>query len=277
MLKKTSPEFRKFFLKNFTKALIENSSSIEFLRLEKTIQNSDLKQTQNIEEEFKTKEFRDLKQELDEKTKPNLKEIIKRPFKRITKKQNVFPRQRIENKQQTIPKNSIQKNKISQIQKKPLPSVPKNIPQKISMQKTSAPPQNYIPQALKEISPTPNNKKINLGILNKLINDSAVKVIECSGPGKNILVKGLMGIKKTDIILGEEGIEQVIDTFSKATRIPKQEGIYKVIYGNLLLTAILSEIINSKFTIKKLTPQYTSQLPLPKYNNPSQNFLPQRA
>jgi type IV secretory pathway ATPase VirB11/archaellum biosynthesis ATPase len=79
-----------------------------------------------------------------------------------------------------------------------------------------------------------------------------VKNIECSGPDEKIIVSGAMGRKPTSITLSKEQIDEIIERFSQATRIPVSEGIYKVVHGNLILSAIVSEIIGSKFIIKKM-------------------------
>ena len=50
----------------------------------------------------------------------------------------------------------------------------------------------------------------------------------------------------------KEEIDEVIQKFSEASRIPIQEGIFRVAVGKLLLSAIISGVIGSKFIIKKL-------------------------
>ena len=61
-----------------------------------------------------------------------------------------------------------------------------------------------------------------------------------------------MGTKKTNIILSREEVDQIIKKFSETTKIPIQEGIFKVVVGKLILSAIISEVIGSKFIIKKM-------------------------
>ena len=80
-----------------------------------------------------------------------------------------------------------------------------------------------------------------------------MKIIECNGEDKNLIVKGTMGSKPTNIVLNREEIDSVIEKFSVTTKIPVHEGVFKVVAGRLILTAIISEVISPKFVIKKMT------------------------
>ncbi len=113
-------------------------------------------------------------------------------------------------------------------------------------------PEPKLPPHLQYLKPVPRNVEIDLGKLNLLIKDPAVKVIECNGPDEHILVRGTMGIKPTSIVLSKEEIDTVIKKFSEISKIPSHEGIYRVVVGRLILSAIISEVIGSKFMIKKM-------------------------
>lgn len=115
-------------------------------------------------------------------------------------------------------------------------------------------PEPRLPPNLQYLQPTPTNNDVDLGTkLNPLLRDMAVKIIECNGEDEKLIVKGMMGTKFTNIVLSKDEIEQVIEKFSKSAKIPVHEGIFKVVVGRLILTAIISEIISSKFIIKKMT------------------------
>lgn len=129
-------------------------------------------------------------------------------------------------------------------------------------------PEISLPLRLQYLKPTPDKLQIDLGKLNLLIKDPAVRSIECHGPGENIIVKGTMGTKPTAIILNKEDINFVIDAFSKVAKIPVQKGIFKVAAGNLVLSAITSEIISSKFIINKLIYPIKDRI----FQNAGQNF-----
>jgi hypothetical protein len=113
-------------------------------------------------------------------------------------------------------------------------------------------PESNFPVHLQYIKPVPVNKEIELGKINPLIRDPLVKIIECYGPGENITVQGDMGTKRTGIILNKGEIDDIIQRFSKETKIPVQEGIFKVVAGRFIFLAIVSEIVGSKFIIRKM-------------------------
>jgi len=95
------------------------------------------------------------------------------------------------------------------------------------------------------------------GGLNKidhLIKDNGVQMIECPGAGKNVLVKARTRINTTRINLNEAEIKEVIDYFSKSTQIPVMGGILKAALGNLIISAIVSEHVGSRFIINKKSP-----------------------
>lgn len=125
----------------------------------------------------------------------------------------------------------------------------KNIPKKRPVLRI---PETRLPPQFSYLKPTPSNIEIDLGKLNPLLKDPLVKEIECNGPGDNIIVRGQMGTKPTAIILTKEEIRQVIDKFSQESKIPVQEGVYKVVLGKLILNSIVSDVLDSKFIIKKM-------------------------
>ncbi len=123
-------------------------------------------------------------------------------------------------------------------------------------------PEPKLPERLQYLQPVPIPQQIDLGELNPLIQNPSITTIECNGPGKKIRVIA-SGIQTTEIALTREEIDEVINRFSKATKIPVTEGIYRVIYGNLKLTAIISKVTGSKFIIKKIAPQRNLNLNRP--------------
>ena len=59
----------------------------------------------------------------------------------------------------------------------------------------------------------------------------------------------------TPVTLTEQEIRNVIESFSRETKIPLIEGILKTAYENLLITAIVSEYVGGRFIIQKINPQ----------------------
>lgn len=100
--------------------------------------------------------------------------------------------------------------------------------------------------------PIPGNP--NIGKLNALVTDPRVEGLECTGPNKNILVKKNGMVQKTKISLTKEEIKKIIDDFSAKTRIPLIGGTFKAASGNLIMTAVISEFVGSRFIIQKRNP-----------------------
>ncbi len=90
--------------------------------------------------------------------------------------------------------------------------------------------------------------------LNVLIKDPAVTEIECIGSDEALLVKKGGAIQKTRIKLSVEEIYQLIAEFSQKTKIPVIDGTLKTAVDNLILTAVLSEILGPKFILQKKNP-----------------------
>jgi len=93
-----------------------------------------------------------------------------------------------------------------------------------------------------------------IGKLNALLLDPSVDGIECPGPSKNVLVRKAGMVQKTRITLNQEEIKKIIDDFSQKTRIPLIGGTFKAAYMNLIMTAVVSEYVGSRFIIQKKSP-----------------------
>jgi hypothetical protein len=121
-------------------------------------------------------------------------------------------------------------------------------------------PEPKLPANMKYLKPVPSViPEIDLFKLNPLIKDISVKAIEAS-PDEKVIVRNENGEKTTQIVLTEEEIDKIIDQFSKISKIPVTEGIYRVIVDDLTLSAINSNLVGSRFIIKK-TIASPNQLP----------------
>lgn len=203
-----SPEFKSFFLLEFTKELIKNSASSEVLELINV-----------LKEKAKEEKFR-VKQIVTEK-----KKIRKKPL--ILSRRLLFKPRRVRE----------MRPRILHI------------------------PEPRLPERLSYIKPTSTDVQIDLGKLNPLIKDPSVKIIECVGSNKNIMVGGTMGRKKTNIVLNTEEINEIIENFSKISKIPSTQGVFKVAVGKFVLSAIISDVVDSRFIIKKIVPQKSNLVP----------------
>ncbi|HLD55795.1 MAG TPA: hypothetical protein VJB35_06050 [Candidatus Nanoarchaeia archaeon] len=227
MTDSNSQEYRTFFLKQFTRQLIKNSGTGYIFSYEHLIQKKEAK-----EEHEKKKLVSVAEQEIYLPKKEKIKQVVHRfevkkilPFEK--QEEPFFPR----------PQKMIQPTNIA-----------------IQPSRKLVIPQTRLPEYLQHIKPIPSQTQINLKKLNKLVNDPMVQYIECIGENENILVNGKMGLRKTEIILDREEISEIIDIFSEAARIPVSEGIFRVAVGKLILSAIVSDVVSTKFTIQKMNP-----------------------
>lgn len=250
-LKQITPKNRIFFLKHFTTELISNSIKEE--RIKKRIEVQKLKQkfvapfceSPSSEKIFDDSILQPSKYRI-EPVEPNLK--FPKPkvheFKDLDKEERepIIHRMKIPKKRSK--KRAVQRlRRLLSFQKKPAKLIrkPIRIPSRI--------------QALTTIQPQaqPRPEGFSLGKLDQLIRDPSIQSIECSGPNKNILVKRYSKTNATRIILNQSEITDVIDIFSAKARIPVVGGILKAAVGNLVISAVISEFVGSRFIINKIT------------------------
>lgn len=271
----TFMHFKKFFLLEFTRQLIRNSALADIFKLETILEKEGTVKVESARERIKEKirvREEEISAKYEEEKTEGIRSILhpsigmfeaqKTPegnlFKDLFKKKPPVPQ----------PKTTkmLQGPFIAQA-----PSAAVRAPQQIVQQRGRYPAEDpfrklgiwvsdtNLPPHIQYLKPTPMNKDINLGKLNPLINDQMVRVIECYGPEENLVVKGAMGTKKTTMIMEKGEIEDIIQRFSKETKIPVQEGVFKVVAGRLIFMAIVSEMVGSKFIIKKMVPEQMNQ------------------
>ena len=123
-------------------------------------------------------------------------------------------------------------------------------------------PKISLPSHLNYIKPVSNElSSVDLGKLNPLIKDRNVVAIETEGENEKVYVTGSMGRKPTNIKLTRAEINEVINRFSEASKIPKMNGMFKVAVGKLIFTAMISDSVSPSFVIEKMkstNPQRTS-------------------
>ncbi len=93
-----------------------------------------------------------------------------------------------------------------------------------------------------------------LKLLGSFLVDPSVYSVECTGPGKPILVNKGGIIQTSQIILTQEAINNVIQEVSDKTRIPIVSGAFKAAFENFIITAIISEFVGTRFIIQKIVP-----------------------
>ncbi|MDP3027294.1 MAG: hypothetical protein Q8N63_06295 [Nanoarchaeota archaeon] len=122
--------------------------------------------------------------------------------------------------------------------------------------KPSSPMPTY--QHLETITEIPQKPplpgEVDLIRLNAFLYDKEISIIECPGPGKIISVKKAGTHALTQITIAPEEINKIIQNFSEKSRITVIGGIFKASVGSLIITAVISEFVGSRFIIYKSTP-----------------------
>jgi len=138
-------------------------------------------------------------------------------------------------------------------QEKKFKALPKSF-QMQALPKRLVIPISRFPTRLAYIQPMPApGMNIDMGKLNALMQDPVVQVIECHGPDKEIVIRAPTE-RKTNVILEKDEIENIVKNFSETAKIPITEGVFRVAVGRLIFTAIISEVVGTKFIIKKMIP-----------------------
>jgi hypothetical protein len=210
MLNQTSRTFRKLFLLEFTKQLIDAYSPEDIAKLEKILK-------------YETSKADEKKKELEQiEEKKEKKELLE-----LTDTERIKIR----------PKRPDLRRSLESLKKmKPVLIIP----------------ETRLPHTFQYLRPAPTGKEIDLGILNDFIKDPSVKVIECAGPNENLIVHGVMGRKLTNVILKKEEVDNIIKKFADTAKIPIDQGVFKAVFGNLILSAIISETVGAKFVLRKM-------------------------
>lgn len=262
-LNQISPEKRILFLKRFTLEII--LSIVKQIHTKKNIEKEKIKQKilspiQKPKEVFPYDIFQPskfMKQPKQTEKKPleiksyqKIKISENKPFQRIMDigelRKPILHRARtpklmpLEIKKQTPP--TIKKAQFQPSQFQASKQINQEIPPQI--------------RALKEIKPEakPRPEGFALGKIDFLLRDREIQSIECPGPGKNLLVKKHNNINTTRITLDQEEITDILYSFALQAKIPVVGGILKAAVGDLVVSAVISEFVGSRFIINKLTP-----------------------
>ena len=192
-------------------------------------------QMREIQEKKKMQKLRELKK------RPGTRSIIeklRRPiFHRVKMPKKVPIQQR---KQMMAPKNKFGMQR----------SITQSIKQIKKQQKR--PPVEDIRKIRPEAEQRPPG--FALGKIEQFLRDGSIQLIECSGPGRKVLVKRLNKINTTQLILNQAEVTDVINEFSTQAKIPVMGGILKAAVGDLVISAVVSEFVGSRFIINKITP-----------------------
>ncbi|MEX0920324.1 MAG: hypothetical protein WDZ69_01945 [Candidatus Pacearchaeota archaeon] len=241
MLKQTSKNFKEFFILEFTKELIRSTDKYQEILIKKEVR--EVLSFHELEKKLREKRERKEREKFGE----IVHEKLKKDNERINRLKKEEPLQEFAFNKKPIKQRYLKPGKTEL--RKPHPQSER------TKQGISSPlriPELMLPKTVRHIKPQPLPGEVDLGKLNNLVKDPLVKEIECNGPDTKIIVRGAMGRKSTSIVLTKEEIDRIIKRFSEAGRIPISTGVFKVVYGSLILSAIISEVIDSKFIIKKM-------------------------
>ena len=240
-LKQINSQYRIIFLKKFTKELIINSvieeerkKRIEFEKLKQKFEDP-----LNFEESFE-KIGSNFFQPSITKVKPLITKI---------KNKKIKPRKKFSLDLEQIRKPILHRMRIVRKRKirKLKPTAKKPIIQQPPIKK----PQIKVLQTIKP-EPHARPEGFNLGKIEQLLKDKRIQSIECSGPEKNILVKKNNKINTTNILINQQEITEIINRFSQQAKIPVIGGILKAAVGDLVISAIVSKFIGSRFIINRI-------------------------
>ena len=219
MLKQTSKSLRARFILQFTEELIRSTEIYRELKIKREVRGVIKEEEKREREGFKPS--KDIRKIVKEKIKGDMM-------------------------------------KVAQLEKEGLPlelailSKPSAIRRIRQRARILRIPDSILPPTVQHIRPIPTRVNVDIGKLNPLIRDPLVKTIECNGPDQKLVVSGIMGRKNTNITLSKEEIDEIIEGFSRETKIPADEGIFKAAIGGLIISAVVSDIVGSKFIIKKM-------------------------
>lgn len=123
-------------------------------------------------------------------------------------------------------------------------------------------PQNQVPRMVRSenipiLPNVPQGVQVGLsqdyGKITPLLNDPSVSTIECQGAGKPIMIIRTGQKQITKIVLSANDIKNLLRKVSDTTHIPLLEGVFRAAVDNFSINAVISEVIGSKFIIKKQT------------------------
>src|SRR3989338_1100895 len=216
----TSKEFRALFLLLFTKEIIRHSKINDVDRLETIIKKKTLPPKK--EELILLEGYGEMMPSMMYQSPPVQRKVSKLPL--------VFP---------TGPAQRVNPQLTRQPQQPQQQFQPQQFANKYFPKRQERIPEPQLPLQLQYIRPVPSEMQLDLGRLNQIFQGPEVMSIECNGPDEPLKVKGPRGSQTLNMNLTKEEIAGIILKFSEATKIPANEGIFKVAAGNMIISAVI--------------------------------------
>lgn len=267
MVPKTPYELRAIFLREFVRALILYKSQKEIISnidLSEVSRNTPIQVPAPLEPMIPlVRRYREriiggditirkpIKEEKVEKTKPDKK--TQEPIPQD--EDQFFESMRIDQTPQRMP--SMQgenKQKLIQI-KTPAPFMGQRMPSLMNQQQQRAPARGPM---LRQTTPMmvggdlSNVGSERLKYLLFLMSDGSITSIECPGPGKQLILNKMGVVSPTGVSLKAEEIDGIMKEVSRRTRIPINQGLFKTAFDGLILTAVVSEFVGTRFLIERM-------------------------
>lgn len=232
MFETVSDEMRLKALLDVVRSLIVNSQNAEIFRLEEIMRDKVWKASKGPE--FVSKG--DMKEKIKEEVKARYEKIKGEKIDKDKLKSDFI-------------ESRISSNAPKKVLKRP----PLRRPVQFKTRRVLTIPKVYLPRHLSNVKPVATEKvSIDLGKLNPFVQDPNVMAIETEGENQKVYVSGSFGKKPTNVALTKSEIDEVIKRFSEKSKIPTNEGLFKVAVGKLLLTATISDSVGSRFIIEKI-------------------------
>ena len=99
-----------------------------------------------------------------------------------------------------------------------------------------------------------DTQAINLGKIVPFLKDPSVISVECPGPEKHILVNRAGAIQTTPVVLTSDELNAIMEEISQNTRLLLISGLFKALIKDLIVIAVISDFIGTRFIIQKRTP-----------------------
>ena len=91
------------------------------------------------------------------------------------------------------------------------------------------------------------------GKISPLLNDVSISTIECLGKDKELMIIRAGQKQRTRIVLSADEIKEILSRVADEAHIPLLEGVFRASVSGFSMNAVISEIIGSRFVIKKAT------------------------
>tara|TARA_Y100000310_G_scaffold339655_1_gene432975 strand:+ start:2829 stop:3521 length:693 start_codon:yes stop_codon:yes gene_type:complete len=92
------------------------------------------------------------------------------------------------------------------------------------------------------------------GKITLLLNDHSVSSIECPGPDEPLTVIRAGQRQFTKITLNQKELRDLFEEIAEKAKIPLMDGVFRAAVENFSISGVISEMIGSRFVIKKQTP-----------------------